>query len=185
LISSRSRHAGHTVRPAGRCLRRGNRHGPAEPPALPPPRPGRGRGGRSVTSKVTAALTAGARAGAPLPPACRCSRIRHQRMRKRGDGLWSSTSSTTPKRGGRSVDSDSAATRSPVLRSMSHLHARSKHGRSPSVQPSLVALGGGGGGTSGHWWPPLGPPGFTEGPSSLLASVARGSRRPCCSKGGG
>src|SRR4029450_2610329 len=93
---------------------------------------------------------------------------------KGGDVLGSSLSSPTPKRGGRSVDSDSAATRSPVLRSMSHLHTRSKRGRSPSVQPSLVALGWGGGGGSGHWWPPLGPPGFTEGPSSLLASVATG-----------
>src|SRR5665809_55785 len=109
-----------------------------------------------------------------------------QRMRKRGDGLGTSTSSTTPKRGGRSVDSDSATTRSPVLRSMSHLHARSKHGRSPSVQPSPVALdwGGGGAGGSGHWWPPLGPPGFTEGPSSLLASVATGLWMAVCSKGG-
>src|ERR671910_890803 len=99
-----------------------------------------------------------------------------QRMRKRRDGLGSSTPSTTPKRGGRSVDSDSAATRSPVLRSMSHLHVRSKHGRSPSVQPSLVALGWGGRGAFGHWWPPLGPPGFTEGPSSLLVFVATDER---------
>ena len=44
MMPSRSRHAGHTVRPAGRCLRRGNRHGPAEPPALPPPRGGAGSG---------------------------------------------------------------------------------------------------------------------------------------------
>src|ERR687897_3333256 len=108
-----------------------------------------------------------------------------QRMRKRGDGLGTSTSSTTPKRGGRSVDSDSTATRSPVLRSMSHLHARSKHGRSPSAQPSLVALGRGGRGGFGHWWPPLGPPGFAEGPSSLLASVATGLPTAVCSKGGG
>jgi len=31
----------------------------------------------------------------------------------------------------------------------------------------------------------LGPPGFTEGPSSLLASVATGLRTAVCSKGSG
>src|SRR5215207_9605049 len=62
-----------------------------------------------------------------------------QRMRKRGNGLRTSTSSTTPKRGGRSVDSDSATTRSPVLRSMSYLHARFKPERTPaaSIAPDL------------------------------------------------
>src|ERR687898_2152954 len=60
-------------------------------------------------------------------------------MRKRGNGLRTSTSSTTPKRGGRSVDSDSATTRSPVLRSMSYLHARFKPERTPaaSIAPDL------------------------------------------------
>ena len=53
-MPSRSRHAGHTVRPAGRCLRRGNRTVPRNRPLSP--RPGRsgvgagagraGRGGR-------------------------------------------------------------------------------------------------------------------------------------------
>jgi len=48
-----------------------------------------------------------------------------------------------------------------------------------------IALGWGGGCASGHWWPPSGPPGFTEGPSSLLASVATGLPTAVCSKGSG
>ena len=39
-------------------------------------------------------------------------------------------------------------------------------------QLSLGAPGSGWGGGSGHGWPPLGPPAFTEGPSSLLALLA-------------
>jgi hypothetical protein len=45
-----------------------------------------------------------------------------------------------------------------------------------------VALGWGGGGASDHRWPPLGPPGFTEGP--FAPRLCRYGRTATCSKGG-
>ena len=181
-VGMADRRAGRPWRPARRPPR-GDPHDPRSPPALPPPRPERGRGGRSVTPKVMA-VTAGARAGAPC--LWRVDALVSVIPADAEPGetvLGTSTSSTTPKR---RPAPWTRTQRPPDLRSwsMSHLHY--------SLQARSISLGPAEPGSArlgrrclcGHRWPPLGPLGFTEGPTSFLASVATGLRTAICSKGG-
>ena len=158
----------------------------AEPPALPRPgRDGVGAGeaspeGDGGVEEGDGGVDGGARAGAPLPPACRCSRVHHPSGCGSGRTVWG-RAPPRRRRSGRPLRG-LGLQRHPisVLRSMSLHLAPNTVDLPQSAEPGSARLGR-------RWlFRPLvasfGPSGLYRRALFAPPSVATGSRRPCAPK---